>query len=78
MFVDLVGSTELSTLLDPEDLRNVILDYQVAATREIKTFDGFITWGMAYWLISVGRGLMRTMLKEQFEQGWLQMLRLLH
>jgi class 3 adenylate cyclase/tetratricopeptide (TPR) repeat protein len=42
MFVDLVGSTELSTLLDPEDLRNVILDYQVAATREIKTFDGFI------------------------------------
>ena len=28
MFVDLVGSTELSRSLDPEDMRQVILRYQ--------------------------------------------------
>ncbi len=43
MFVDLVGSTALSTRLDPEDLRDVIRSFQEAATREIKQFDGFIS-----------------------------------
>jgi class 3 adenylate cyclase len=43
MFVDLVGSTQLSTQLDPEDLRDVIRTYQEAATREIKRYDGFIS-----------------------------------
>ena len=43
MFVDLVGSTELSTKLDIEDLREVILAFQKASTHEIKRYDGFIS-----------------------------------
>ena len=43
MFVDLVGSTALSTRFDPEDLRDLIRSYQEVATREIKRFDGFIS-----------------------------------
>jgi hypothetical protein len=42
MFCDLVGSTELSTKLDPEDLQDIIRAYQEAATRVIREFDGFI------------------------------------
>ncbi len=42
MFCDLVGSTELSTKLDPEDLQDIIRAYQEAATRVIHEFDGFI------------------------------------
>ncbi len=42
MFCDLVGSTELSTRLDPEDLQDIIRAYQEAATRVIREFDGFI------------------------------------
>ena len=42
MFCDLVGSTELSTKLDPEDLQDIIRAYQEAATHEIRKFDGFI------------------------------------
>jgi class 3 adenylate cyclase/predicted ATPase len=42
MFCDLVGSTELSTKLDPEDLQDIIRTYQEAATRVIREFDGFI------------------------------------
>ena len=35
MFVDLVGSTELSTKLDPEDLRHVMSHYQEAVGLEL-------------------------------------------
>ena len=42
MFVDLVGSTELSTRLDPEDLRELILAYQNTVAGEITRFEGFI------------------------------------
>ena len=42
MFCDLVGSTELSTRLDPEDLQDVIRGYQDAVTKVILEFDGFI------------------------------------
>jgi predicted ATPase/class 3 adenylate cyclase len=42
MFVDLVGSTALSTRLDPEDLREVIGAYQDAVTREVTRFDGHV------------------------------------
>ncbi len=42
MFCDLVGSTELSTRLDPEDLQDVIRGYQQAVTKIILEFDGFI------------------------------------
>jgi class 3 adenylate cyclase/tetratricopeptide (TPR) repeat protein len=43
MFCDLVGSTALSTRLDPEDLREVIGAYHRAVTEIVTEFDGFIS-----------------------------------
>ena len=42
MFCDLVGSTSLSTRLDPEDLQEVIGAYQRAVTEAVTGFDGFV------------------------------------
>jgi class 3 adenylate cyclase/predicted ATPase len=42
MFCDLVGSTELSSRLDPEDLREVIAVYHRAVAEVVAQFDGFI------------------------------------
>src|SRR5439155_17668827 len=42
MFCDLVGSTELSTRLDPEDLREVIAAYHRAIADVVRGFDGFV------------------------------------
>jgi class 3 adenylate cyclase/predicted ATPase len=42
MFCDLVGSTALSTRLDPEDLREVIGAYHRAVGDMVAGFDGFI------------------------------------
>jgi class 3 adenylate cyclase len=42
MFCDLVGSTELSARLDPEDLRGVIAAYHRAVAEIVAGFDGFI------------------------------------
>ena len=42
MFADLVGSTELSQQLDPEDLREINRAYQDAAKAAIERFDGFV------------------------------------
>jgi class 3 adenylate cyclase len=42
MFVDLVGSTELSTQLDPEDMADVIRSYQNAVAGEITRFEGHV------------------------------------
>src|SRR5438128_5074539 len=42
MFCDLVGSTELSTRLDPEDLRDVIAAYHRAVAEIVAEFDGFV------------------------------------
>src|SRR5215467_2173181 len=42
MFCDLVGSTELSARLDPEDLREVITAYHRAVAEIARTFDGFV------------------------------------
>ena len=42
MFADLVGSTELSQNLDPEDLRNVDRAYQDAAKAAIETSGGYV------------------------------------
>ena len=39
MFVDLVGSTALSTQLDPEEMREVIQAYQRTVAAEIARFD---------------------------------------
>ena len=42
MFCDLVGSTELSQKLDPEDLRNVNRAYQDACKAAIERYDGYV------------------------------------
>jgi class 3 adenylate cyclase len=42
MFCDLVGSTELSTRHDPEDLRELIGGYHRAVADSVERFDGFI------------------------------------
>ncbi len=42
MFVDLVGSTELGSRLDPEDLREVIAAFQGCVTGQIARFEGFV------------------------------------
>jgi len=42
MFCDLVGSTELSTRFDPEDLREVIRAYQDACAKVIAQYNGYI------------------------------------
>src|SRR3954449_3639400 len=42
MFCDLVGSTPLSSRLDPEDLREVISAYQRAVADVVRSFDGFV------------------------------------
>ena len=42
MFCDLVGSTELSQQLDPEDLRDVNRAYQNACKAVIEQFEGFV------------------------------------
>ena len=42
MFCDLVGSTALSTGMDPEDLRDVIASYQIRCSAAIRRYDGFV------------------------------------
>jgi class 3 adenylate cyclase/ABC-type transport system involved in cytochrome c biogenesis ATPase subunit len=42
MFTDLVGSTALSTRMDPEDLREVISAYQRCIAETVHHFDGFV------------------------------------
>src|SRR5499427_9070771 len=43
MFCDLVGSTELSARIDPEDLREVIGAYHSAVAEIMTGFDGFVS-----------------------------------
>ncbi len=42
LFCDLVGSTELSARLDPEDMREVIRAYQQCCADIVKRWDGYI------------------------------------
>ncbi len=42
MFCDLVGSTALSSQLDPEDMRDVIRSYQDACTSVATRYEGFV------------------------------------
>ena len=42
MFCDLVGSTALSSRLDPEDLREVIGAYHRCIADTVAQFDGFV------------------------------------
>jgi class 3 adenylate cyclase len=47
MFCDVVGSTRLSALLDPEDLADVIRACREAVTAVVRQFDGFIAQFLA-------------------------------
>ncbi len=42
MFCDLVGSTDLSGRLDPEDLREVVRAYQETAAQVVERYEGYI------------------------------------
>ncbi len=42
MFCDLVGSTALSTGMEPEDLRDVIASFQNRCSAAIRRYDGFV------------------------------------
>ncbi|HEV3178059.1 MAG TPA: adenylate/guanylate cyclase domain-containing protein, partial [Stellaceae bacterium] len=42
MFSDLVGSTALSSRMDPEDLREVISAYQTCVAETVKRFGGYV------------------------------------
>jgi class 3 adenylate cyclase/predicted ATPase len=42
MFSDLVGSTALSTRMDPEDLREIISAYQKCVAETVRGFGGFV------------------------------------
>ena len=71
MFCDLVGSTALSTRLDPEDLREVMGAYHrcVAAVSTATTALSRDTWAMACWPISGIRKPMRTTPSVRCAQG---------
>ena len=62
MFCDLVGSTALSTGMDPEDLRDVIASYQSRCSAAIRRYDGFVAkyMGDGSSSISATRAPMRT------------------
>src|SRR6202043_2016731 len=58
IFCDLVGSTALSTGMDPEDLRDVIASFQSRCSAAIRRYDGFVAKYMGD--ISATRAPMRT------------------
>src|SRR6267142_7178422 len=72
VFCDLVGSTELASRLDPEDLREVVAAYQRAVADVVTGFDGFVAKYMGDGvLVYFGtRKPMRTMPSGRFGRGW--------
>ena len=42
MFADIVGSTEISAQLDPEDWHDIVTQYHHTATSAVKRFDGHV------------------------------------
>jgi len=52
MFCDLVGSTALSTRMDPEDLRNVIGAYHKRVAETVTRFDGYVAKYMGDGVLS--------------------------
>ena len=72
MFVDLLGFTELSVRLDPEELREVLRAYQQAVAAEVAPFRRAWwpgSWATACWPISASRGRTKTMPSEPFAPG---------
>ncbi|MER8523737.1 hypothetical protein NKI48_31840 [Mesorhizobium sp. M0644] len=62
MFCDLVGSTQMSTRLDPEEMRNVLRAYQEACSVIIARYGVLLrsSWVTACWPISAIRLPMKT------------------
>jgi hypothetical protein len=59
---DLVGSTSLSTRLDPEDLRRILLEFQRSCADAIRRYEGHIAlWATEFSHISAFRLLTRMM-----------------
>jgi class 3 adenylate cyclase/predicted ATPase len=46
MFADLVGSTALSSRMDPEDLREIVTAYHRCVVKTVARFDGFVAQHM--------------------------------
>ena len=61
MFCDLVGSTELSSRLDPEEIREIILAFQRSCARVVSGYGGFVAkyLGDGAWSTSATRERMR-------------------
>ena len=74
MFVDLVGSTALSTRLDPEEMREVIQAYQTTVAAEITRLDGHVAkfMGDGSWPTSAGLWRMRTSRNGPSASAWRQ------
>ena len=72
MFCDLVGSTEMSARLDPEDLRQVLRAYQRVAPKQLSATMDLLRsiWAMAFWLISDILTHMRTKRNERSAAAW--------
>ena len=71
MFVDLVGSTELSHRLDPEVMSQTLRAYQQTVADQIELFDGHVAkyMGTEFWPILDGRRRTRRTQSAPFEQG---------
>jgi class 3 adenylate cyclase/predicted ATPase len=52
MFCDIVGSTPLAQRLDPEDMRQVIRNFQDRCTEAVSHFDGFVAHYMGDGLLA--------------------------
>ena len=55
MFSDLVGSTALSTRMDPEDLRNLIGAYHKCVAETVRRFRGYVAKYMGDGVLSYFR-----------------------
>ena len=53
LFCDLVGSTQLSQQLDPEDLRNVIRKYQTTCSPVIEQLGGYVSRYMGDGILAI-------------------------
>jgi class 3 adenylate cyclase len=68
MFCDLVGSTALSSRLDPEDLREVIGAYYQCCAEVVDSFDGYLARHLGDGVLSISgiRKRMKTIRSAQF------------
>ncbi len=52
MFCDLVGSTELSARLDPEDLRDIMRRYQDSVAGAVTRYGGYVAKYLGDWVLA--------------------------